>query len=96
MWQMVWFGRLSAISQLASRVGEVGGVRQICLHSATQLYTTWPPGGESSEGVAFSTLAYNSVLPGCDDARETFVHTYTTCICIFGEWCLSQLCGVSV
>jgi len=40
--QIVWFGWLSAISQLASRVGEGGGVWQLCLHSATQPYTTWP------------------------------------------------------
>jgi hypothetical protein len=44
--QIVWFGCLSAISQLASRVGEGGGVRQLCLHSVTQP----GPGGESSEG----------------------------------------------
>jgi hypothetical protein len=46
---MVWFGWLSAISQLASRVGEGGGVGQICLHSVTQL-TLPGPGGESREG----------------------------------------------
>jgi hypothetical protein len=40
--QIVWFGCLSAISQLASREGEGGGVRQICLHSVTQPFTTWP------------------------------------------------------
>jgi hypothetical protein len=40
--QIVWFGCLSAISQLASRVGEGRGVRQLCLHSVTQPYTTWP------------------------------------------------------
>ncbi len=34
--QIVWFGCLSAISQLASRVGEGGGVWQLCLHSVTQ------------------------------------------------------------
>ncbi len=33
--QIVWFGGLSAISQLASRVGEGGGVWQLCLHSVT-------------------------------------------------------------
>jgi hypothetical protein len=37
--QIVWFGWLSAISQQASRVGEGGGVRQLCLHSVTH-YTT--------------------------------------------------------
>ena len=40
--QIVWFGCLSAISQLASREGEGGGVRQLCLHSVTQPFTTWP------------------------------------------------------
>ncbi len=35
-------GWLSVISQLASRVGEGGGVWQLCLHSVTQPYTTWP------------------------------------------------------
>ncbi len=40
--QTVWFGCLSAISQLASREGEGGGVRQLCLHSVTQPFTTWP------------------------------------------------------
>jgi hypothetical protein len=45
----VWFGWLSAKSQLASRVGEGGGVRQLCLHSVTQL-TLPGPGGESREG----------------------------------------------
>jgi hypothetical protein len=47
--QIVWFGCLSAVSQLASRVGEGGGVWQLCLHSVTQ--PTLPaPGGESREG----------------------------------------------
>jgi hypothetical protein len=49
--QIVWFVWLSAKSQLASRVGEGGGVRQLWLHSVTQPYTTVPgPGGESREG----------------------------------------------
>jgi hypothetical protein len=49
--QKVWFGWLSAISQLASRVGEGGGVWQLCLHSVTQPYSTLPgPNGESWEG----------------------------------------------
>ncbi len=44
--QIVWFGWLSAISQLASRAGEGGGVWQLCilwLHSLTLS----GPGGES-------------------------------------------------
>ena len=46
--QIVWFGSLSAISQLANRVGEGGGVWQlsIALHSLTLP----GPGGESREG----------------------------------------------
>ncbi len=49
--QIVWFGWLSAISQLASRVGEGGGVRQLCLHSVTQPYTTWPRWREQGGGL---------------------------------------------
>jgi hypothetical protein len=49
--QIVWFGCLSAISQLASRVGEGGGVRQLSLHSVTQPYTTWPRWREQGEGL---------------------------------------------
>jgi hypothetical protein len=48
--QIVWFGWLSAISQLAGRVGEGGGVRQLCLHSVTQPYTTWPRWREQGGG----------------------------------------------
>jgi hypothetical protein len=49
--QIVWFGWLSAISQLASRVGEGGGVWQLCLHSVTQPYTTWPRWREQGGGL---------------------------------------------
>ncbi len=49
--QIVWFGCLSAISQLASRVGEGGGVRQLCLHSVTQPYTTLPRWREQGGGL---------------------------------------------
>ncbi len=49
--QIVWFGCLSAISQLASRVGEGGGVRQLCLHSVTQPYTTCPRWREQAGGL---------------------------------------------
>jgi hypothetical protein len=49
--QIVWFGCLSAISQLASRVGEGGGVWQLCLHSVTQPYTTWPRWQEQGGGL---------------------------------------------
>ncbi len=48
--QIVWFGWLSAISQLASRVEEGGGVRQLCLHSVTHPYTTWPRWREQGGG----------------------------------------------
>jgi hypothetical protein len=50
--QIVWFGCLSAISQLASREGEGGGVRQLCLIVSIALHSlSLPgPGGESREG----------------------------------------------
>jgi hypothetical protein len=40
--QIVWFGWLSAISQLASKGGGMGSWATLCLHSVTQPYTTWP------------------------------------------------------
>jgi hypothetical protein len=52
--QIVWFGCQSAISQLACRVGEGGGVRQLCLHSVTQytaLHYTWPRWREQGGGL---------------------------------------------
>ncbi len=51
MGQIVWFGWLSAISQLASRVEEGGGVGQLCLHIVTQPYTTWPRWREQGGGL---------------------------------------------
>ncbi len=55
--QIVWFGSLSAISQLASRVGEGGGVRHLCLHSVTQPYTTCSRWREQGGGLRFLPLA---------------------------------------
>jgi hypothetical protein len=49
--QIVWFGCLSAISQLTSREGEGGGVWQLCLHSVTQPYTIWPRWREQGVGL---------------------------------------------
>jgi hypothetical protein len=49
--QIIWFGWLCAISQLASRVGEGGGVWQVCMHSVTQPHTTWPRWREQGEGL---------------------------------------------
>jgi hypothetical protein len=49
--QIVWFGWLTAISLLANRVGEGGGVWQLCLHSVTQPYTTWPRWREQGGGL---------------------------------------------
>jgi hypothetical protein len=46
---MVWMTVCYFTASCRGR-GEGGGVGQICLHSVTQSYTTWPPGGESSEG----------------------------------------------
>ncbi len=51
----------SAFSQLASRVGEGGEVGQICLHSVTQPYTTWPRWREQGGGLCSLPLG----LPGC-------------------------------
>jgi hypothetical protein len=55
---IVWFAWLSVISQLACRVGEGGGVWQLCLHSVTQPYTTWPRWREQggAGGVTFTSL----------------------------------------
>ncbi len=49
--QIVWFGCLSAISQLASKVGEGGGLWQLCLHSVTPPYITWPRWREQGGGL---------------------------------------------
>jgi hypothetical protein len=56
--QIVWFGWLSAISQLASRVGEGWGVGQLCLHSVTH-YTALhylAQVATAGRGVAFPPL----------------------------------------
>jgi hypothetical protein len=60
--QIVWFGCLSAISQLASREGEGGGVRQLCLHSVTQRFTTWPRWREQGGGLCSLPLAVDHFL----------------------------------
>ncbi len=52
----VLFGWLSAISQLASRVGEGGGVGQLCLHSVKQPCTTWPRWREQGGGLRYLPL----------------------------------------
>jgi hypothetical protein len=49
--QMVWFGSLSAISQLASRGGGMGSWATLCLHSVTQPYTTCPRWREQGGGL---------------------------------------------
>jgi hypothetical protein len=57
LWQMVWFGGLPAISQLASRLGEEGELSKsvfIALHNLTLAGS----GGESSERVAFPPLGF--------------------------------------
>jgi hypothetical protein len=48
--QIVWFGCLSAISQLASRVGEGGGVGGNFVSIALHSLTLPGPAGESREG----------------------------------------------
>jgi hypothetical protein len=60
--QIVWFGWLSAISQLASRVGEGGGVWQLCLHSVIQPYTTWPRWREQGGGLRSLPLLCDPIL----------------------------------
>jgi hypothetical protein len=71
--QIVWFGCLSAISQLASRVGEGGGVKQLCLHSVTQPYTTWPRWREQEGGLRTLPLSTVSMWM----VRALFLLAYT-------------------
>ena len=52
--QIVWFGCLSAISQLASMVGEGGEVWQL-VSVASHRLTLLGPGDESREGGSFSS-----------------------------------------
>jgi hypothetical protein len=56
--QIVWFGCLSAISQLASREGEWGNSLSIALHSLTLP----GPGGESREGSCIPSPWYQHTL----------------------------------
>ncbi len=60
--QIVWFGSLSAISQLASRGGGMGSWATLCLHSVTQPYTTCPRWREQGGGLRSLPLV---------DTRET-------------------------
>ncbi len=60
--QIVWFGWLSAISQLASRVGEGGGVRHLCLHSVTQPSATCPRWREQGGGLCSLPLSKTHCL----------------------------------
>jgi hypothetical protein len=48
---LVWVAVCYSISQLASRVGEGGGVGQLCLHGVTQPYTNWPRWREQGGGL---------------------------------------------
>jgi hypothetical protein len=48
--QIVWFGRLSAIFQLAIAGGEGWGVGQLSASIALHSHTLPAPGGESREG----------------------------------------------
>jgi hypothetical protein len=66
-----WFGCLSAISQLAIRVGEGGVVRQLCLHSVTQPYTSWPRWREQGGGLCSLPLAQpHEVLSKSKDKKK--------------------------
>ncbi len=60
--QIVWFGWLSAISQLASRVGEGGRVRHLCLHSVTQPSATCPRWREQGGGLCSLPLVALSLF----------------------------------
>ena len=68
--QIVWFGCLSAISQLASRVGEEEGGWQLCLHSVTQPYTTWPRWREQGGGYVPSPCGFPTLLNFCGDSKS--------------------------
>ncbi len=60
--QIVWFGSLSAISQLASRGGGMGSWATLCLHSVTQPYTTCPRWREQGGGLR--SLPLGTSAPG--------------------------------
>ncbi len=81
--QIVWFGCLSAISQLASRVGEGGGVRQLFLHSVTQPFTTWPRWRERGGGL-------------CSLPLGTLQLRGQTCTPLISTLSLHVLCGYTV
>jgi hypothetical protein len=60
-----------SISQLASRVGEGGGVWKLCLHSVTQPYTTWPRWLEQGGGLC--SLPLRQI---CNLACSYFFHKW--------------------
>ena len=60
--QIVWFGCLSAISQLASRGGGMGSWATLCLHSVTQPYTTWPRWREQGGGLRSLPLVLREIV----------------------------------
>jgi hypothetical protein len=61
--QIGWFGSLSAISQLASRGGEMGSWATLCLHSVTQPYLHYlPQVARAGRGVAFPPLGYYTYI----------------------------------
>jgi hypothetical protein len=61
LWQMIWFGRLSAISWLARRVGG-GGERGSWAKSSPYHYTTWLRERGRGGGVAFSPLGISALI----------------------------------
>ncbi len=92
--QIVWFGWLSAKSQLASRVGEGGGVRQLCFHSVTQPYTTWPRWREQGGGLCSLPLARNhSCILRFTIEDDSYVLSSLILVCLCKRRML-QCCGM--
>jgi hypothetical protein len=60
--QIVWFGSLSAISQLASRGGGMGSWATLCLHSVTQPYTNCPRWREQGGGLCSLPLGIPQLI----------------------------------
>ncbi len=83
---MIWFGRLPAISQLASRVGWRGGIG----HNPLRIITL-PGSGREMRGVAFPPLVHPSHSTICPCPSFLFyslgnracVVVFTHCILVF-------------
>ncbi len=82
--QIVWFGWLSVISQLASMVGEGGGVGQICCHSVTQPYTTCPRRREQGGGLHSLPLVGSNKIHLCPVGRP-FLYNVNAGIIVYNS-----------